>query len=772
MEDMATFLAYGITRVAVRSAKAVRLVPVNTARIRAKLAEPAPDAPSGSTTSTASSPPQDLPQHPDHPDESVPVGERLPQAYAEWERLARQPFKAGVHGPVRLPIERELPTTPVNHVLVPYNAVSKITGADADDMPDTHAAFITRKTAEEVRLGSIEEVTDWKQVRVLLPVFVVAHPVTGKLRIIYDGRALNTYLVDAKGSVNYEDLRDALLLRAKVATKLDLQSAFRHVRIAEDQQDLFGFTFGGRVYRYTCLPFGCSWSPALYARMLAPAIAAIRRLGIRILWYVDDILVVAESREELDAALARVMALLHKHGWKVAPDKTYCYAYTVIPFLGMKVRFDDSANGAARLSVPRAKRDRVVTELRQVLDSGHISITRLQSLTGKLNFIRIVITELGFIRSSFDGAIAAAQHQGSPNVPVIGRVREDAMAILGLFSDDTILRRETPLHTDYTTRHLIYSDASAFGWGVLQVDSRGPFQGPPGTTSAPGWSRTGTFSPAEIALSSAAREIRAITYGIIDLDLRDAALMWHSDSTSAVAAISRWASSSPGVAEALAELFSELSRRNLSIDIIHVRRELELMPVADWLSRRGWRDRQAEWALAKDDMLSICRCLNLACSGDLFASARNHHFPVFCSRFLEVGSRGDAMFASWWDRPWWAFPPRSLRSRILQRLVSYLHVARASHSKRQSRRTLNLILLINPISPSDPDSSLWQELLSAKAVIRSVVVFDPSLLSAPASPPPRHLLPTLRLVGDQGRPARGPPPWALVAHRIHIGAKT
>jgi len=112
-------------------------------------------------------------------------------------------------------------------------------------------------------MNSIEEVRSWNQVRVLLPVFVVAHPVTGKLRVIYDGRALNAYLVDAAGSVKYESLRDALLLRARVATKLDLQAAFRHVRIHDDHQQYFGFTLNGRVYRYTCLPFGCSWSPAL-----------------------------------------------------------------------------------------------------------------------------------------------------------------------------------------------------------------------------------------------------------------------------------------------------------------------------------------------------------------------------------------------------------------------------------------------------------------------------------------------------------------------------
>ena len=622
-------------------------------------------------------------------------------------------------------------------------------------------------------MGSIEEVKSWDQVRVLLPVFVVAHPVTGKLRVIYDGRALNTYLEDAAGSVKYESLRDALMLRARVATKLDLQAAFRHVRIHEDHQKYFGFTLNGKVYRYTCLPFGCSWSPALYAKMLAPAIEAIRRAGIRIIWYVDDILIVTDTRAELDTALAKVMSILAAHQWKVAADKTFCFAYSKLPFLGLLTEFEST--GTARLSIPAAKRDRIVSELSAILGAGRASINDMQKIVGKLGFIQIVITELGFARSAFDGAIAAAQRQGSYHIPIIGRLQEDLTAILSMFQDDSILQRKTPLPFAFQAEHVLYSDASAFGWGVLLVDPKAPFVGPPESTKAAGWSRTGVFSPAEIALSSAAREIRAITYGITTLNLQNARLLWHSDSTSAVAAISKWASSSTGVADALTELFGEVRRRHLTIQLTHVRRDLELMPIADWLSRRGWRDRQAEWSMPTAAVAKICNALNLQCTGDLFASARNKQFPVFGSRFLEVASRGDAMFFPWWGRSWWAFPPRSLRARILQRLVTYQLIAAAQTSKRRARRWINIILLISPVGASDPDISLWNAL--QPSLVKSVTVFVPScspdVTSAPQ--PSRSqsvLLPGLRLVGDEGRPAPRPPPWPLSAYRFRISSAT
>jgi hypothetical protein len=694
----------------------------------------------------------------------------LPSAQTEWNKQSSARFKAGTHGPVRLPVLPELTdklaSLPETHVLIPRNCIANFT-TGISHIPPEHADFLNKKTDDEVRTGSVQPVTSWSQVRILCPVFVVVQESTGKLRVIYDARALNALLADASGSVKYESLRDAMLLRAQVATKLDLQSAFRHVRLHEEHAPLLGFVVNGKVYRYSCLPFGVSWSPALYAKMLQPAINAIRRLGIKIIWYVDDLLIVANNREELDAALTRVMQELAGHGWKVASDKTFCYAYSTIPFLGLLVTM--SPDGA-RLSVPRDKRDKIIIDIMSGITTGMTSVHTLQKLTGRLAFIRIVITELGFARSSLDGAIASAARHGNSAIPVIGRLRDDMAWLLAHLSDDRILERRAFHRFDHLRRHILYSDASAFGWGVLLVDTAGPFRAPPGCPSAQGWSRSGSFSAYEMSLSSGAREIRAILAGIIALGLRDATLSWHSDSTVAVAAVDKWASSAAGVAEALGELFAEVQSRNLSIEIIHVRRDLELMPVADWLSRRGWRDRQAEWAFAQSDALTVCRALKVAgCSGDLFASSNNHLFgDVFCSRFLEVGSRGDAMVQPWWNRTWWAFPPLSLRSRVLLRLASYIRMSIADDltipaSKSRQRRHLNMILVIVPVQASDPDAQLWEEV--SRIVRSSVVVSHPDPATA-------TVLPQFRLIGDRGRPAPRAPPWPLTAYHLHIARRT
>jgi hypothetical protein len=383
------------------------------------------------------------------------------------------------------------------------------------------------------------------------------------------------------------------------------------------------------------------------------------------------------------------------------------------------------------------------------------------------------------MRASLDGAIAMSTRL-HPNyaIPIIGRLKEDMLALRALLLDDAVLQRaadNTRASVDRAAHHM-YSDASAFGWGVLQVDPTGPFSIPPPIAvelvdqkliDTRGWSRTGLFSATECAASSAAREIWAVVRGIVALDLRDCHLLWHTDSTCATAAIGKWASSAPGVAEALAELFGEVRRRRISIEVVHVRRELSLMPVADFLSRRGWRDRQAEWSFARADVDTVLKTFRHSCDADLFASLRNHQFGHWCSQFLEEGSSGDAFFTPWWGHNWWAFPPLSQRGRVLHRLVNHLRSAKASvvwtsaNDRNHSRhRSLSVVLVTTPVTASDPDAVLWAEL--APAIVRSVTLF------APGVSPSSLLLPALRLIGDRGEPAPGPAPWALIAHLIRI----
>lgn len=745
----------------------LELVPVPIAAVGALTDDPIP-----TSTSAAPAHPEPVrppPEPPPDPDESVRAdNSALPRATAEWRRAAEAApeWRAGRHGPVSLPFRRPLPAPPADHVYVPAAAAAFIGSPRYLDVDDR--AFIARKTCEEVRSGGVTAVTRPQDVWVVSPLFVVSHPTTGKRRVIFDARGLNAWLVDAAGSVRYESVRDALLTVSGVGTKLDIQSAFKHVSLEDSAARVMGFVVEGKLMRYEVLPFGMSWSPALFVAALRPAIEAMRRAGIVLVWYVDDIAVFARDPRALDDDVARVLSILRSHGWQAAPDKVYPTAYSVFPFLGLLVDLTDARGPVLR--VPLCKANRLADEADDALDAGRIPVHGLRRILGRLEFMRIVVPEIGLLRRPLDAAAADVVRSGAPFVRVRGTRLEHELAVIAGAARAWPARATPPggLVADPGPVQRVYSDASAFGWGALRAEPGGPFRPPrdlwhppmtvpgAGFDAAFGWSASGWFSAHECSLSSAAREVRAICYAISALDLRDARLSWHSDATAAVGAIRKWRSPSPGVADALTELLHLCRVRNLTIDIQHVHRSLSLMPVADWLSRAGWREAQAEWAFDRADVSAVCRALGVQCNADLFASRRNRVFDTFASLWFEQGSLGDAFhldratLAGAGKRTWWAFPPFSCIERFLLRLVSLSDRARSASTASSSSSVplyLSIVLIHPPFISNTTVARLWRALMHRTHSLRRLTVWRPGRAC---------LLPQLRLLGDRLRPADAP----------------
>lgn len=643
----------------------------------------------------------------------------------------------------------------------------------------TDRGFLARKTATELLSGAIGRVTRWEQVAAILPLFVATNE-AGKQRIIFDARALNALLSESRGSVRYESVRDALVTAA-VCTKLDVASAFRHVAVEESQRRYMCFEVEGILYRYNTLPFGVSWSPALFYRALAPAIQKIRSAlpaGARIVWYVDDLLIVAPDAATLDRALSQTIDTLLDRGWAVSAEKTYPYAFRHITFLGLLADF---SGAVPTLRVPSSKADAIQREaLALAADPVAVRVHRLQRLAGKLEFVRLVLPQVGLLRRGLDAAIAAGTRALHACVPVAtgSRLHADLLAIA--HASKTFMDASLSPHDHVARRQLgnVYSDASAFGWGVLHLAPDAPMTAiPPEILSSEqiaAWTKGGEFSERERAMSSGAREVRAIVAGVSALDLRNGDVSWHSDATVAVKSISSWRSKAEDVLDALKELWDLVTERDLRLCISHVLRDAELMPVADWLSRRAWRDRQAEWGMAECDISAICQALRTRRpNADLFASSRNAVARPYCSRWAEVGSIGDAFFVSWNvpGRIWWAFPPISQLSRFCHRLLTYVRMVRtAAETAGGVRRQPHWsVVVVYPVL--NPPPSFLVELLGFAT--RNYLVSLPAQQSRTTIPPAdrdqqRPLCPGLRLLDGERRPAGDPPPWPLRAALVHV----
>ena len=93
-------------------------------------------------------------------------------------------------------------------------------------------------------------------------------------------------------------------------TKVDLKDAYFMVPIHEIERKYLRFQVKGSYYQFTCLPFGLSCAPWVFTRTLRPVMAMLRELGVRLVTYIDDILVMADSPERSrDHTLALIFLL-------------------------------------------------------------------------------------------------------------------------------------------------------------------------------------------------------------------------------------------------------------------------------------------------------------------------------------------------------------------------------------------------------------------------------------------------------------------------------
>ena len=79
-------------------------------------------------------------------------------------------------------------------------------------------------------------------------------------------------------------------------TKVDLKGAYFTIPIHPTHQNDLKFQFQGKTYHFTCLTFDLSSAPWVYTKTLKPALAELCGMGICLVAYMDDILIIANSR--------------------------------------------------------------------------------------------------------------------------------------------------------------------------------------------------------------------------------------------------------------------------------------------------------------------------------------------------------------------------------------------------------------------------------------------------------------------------------------------
>ena len=447
------------------------------------------------------------------------------------------------------------------------------------------------------------------------------------------------------------------------ATSIDLKDAYLHIPIHKDHQRYLAFRYRGIDYSFQALPFGLATAPRVFSRVTRAVLAYLRRNGILLFAYLDDWLILGNSKVQASKDTQFVIQTLQDLGWVINWQKSSIVPSQQITYLGAHLDFK---KGQAFPTPERAEALRTVCL--EVLSSKAPKartwlrlLGLMASMVEILPFCRLRMRPIQFYVLRF---FKPDIHPLSLRIPMSEVIRPflhwwTVLKHILIGRPFVSIRPQTTITTD----------ASNFGWGAVW-----------GTLSA-----AGQWSDAERRLHINILELTAVLRAIQTwgTHLKGYDLTIVSDNSTTVAYLNRQGGTrSLHLCSLTWDLLILCQNLDISVRANHLAGKLNVL--ADALSR-GKVDMN-EWSLAQTWADYVFQLFGRP-TVDLFATSINHKLPTFCSRYFHPRAWAtDALAMSWDNLSTYAFPPLCL---ILTTLLKF-------------SRSFGDMLLIAPCWPNQP----------------------------------------------------------------------
>ena len=487
-------------------------------------------------------------------------------------------------------------------------------------------------------------------------IFTVPKKNSTEERLILDLSTLNTYISRPRFKMLTMKEIKQILPKNFWTTSIDLKDGYWHVAICRAKRPFLGFRWKNQNWQFRAMPFGLNIAPRIFTKLIAHVIKIMAKAGIWCLPYLDDLLIIAQTKEECLVKTQKALEILSSLGWIINEKKSRLTPAQKFVWLG--VLFDLSDHSA---ETPKETMDSFHTLLRKIASSQVTSVREIMSLQGIANWIRL----------------------HDPIVKLIlPRTRKILIALKGLDLDTPIILKPKTITSickwlkDSPTPHrlgspspdiIIQTDACLEGWG-FQIN-RSCF--------------SGEFD-ATMSYSINVLETLTIWYSLLMIEDRGAVIQILTDNTAAIAAIRKSSTLHyhlSGISELIWRRAVDLQ---WTLSISYIRGCYNI--VADQLSRRTAL--QSEWSLAPEDFKRIL-VQNPLLQVDLFATKLNNQLPTYVSPCPDENAAAIDALSTPWNR-WkhlYIFPPTNLISKVLAKMID---------------ASVDSITLVTPNLPSRP----------------------------------------------------------------------
>lgn len=478
----------------------------------------------------------------------------------------------------------------------------------------------------------------------LSPVFTVQKP-NGEHRFILNLKTLNKFV--QLEHFKMEDYRTVLKLINvdNFMATLDLKDAYFLIPVYKNDRKKLRFMWKSKLYEFNVLCFGLCTAPFVFTKLLKPVMQYLRTRGYVSVNYLDDFICIAETYKECIDNINATINILTSLGFVINFNKSQLVPQTECKFLGFIFNTSNMT-----IYLPEDKKLRILQKSLKMLETKRCSIRYFAEFIGLLTSAcpavnyGWVYTKL-FEREKFFALGDTIDY--NKKMMVANYLKDDLKWWI-----DNIKYSMCPIRNNEFCVE-IFSDASSTGWGVACNNK----------------SSHGNWTEVELKTHINILELKAALYGlkIFASDLQDCNILLRIDNTTAICYINRMGGVQHTQLNALArEIWQWCECKRIYIFASYIKSSENT--VADRESRKINLD--TEWELSNYAFTNITNNLG-APEFDLFASSQNYKCVRYASWKLDPYSEVvDAFTFSWKNLFFYAFPPFSMISKVLQKIIT------------------------------------------------------------------------------------------------------
>lgn len=160
---------------------------------------------------------------------------------------------------------------------------------------------------------------------------------TGGWRPVLDVSVLNKFVVLTKFKMESPKSVLSAIMKNDWMVSIDLKDAYFQVPVHPASRKYLRFVFGGVVYQFRALCFGLSTAPQVFTRVFTQVGRWLRLSNVRVLMYLDDWLVLDQSREKLLRDVRLILQFAQELGFLVNLQKSALVPSQSAVYLGMVI---------------------------------------------------------------------------------------------------------------------------------------------------------------------------------------------------------------------------------------------------------------------------------------------------------------------------------------------------------------------------------------------------------------------------------------------------